>query len=300
MELIEIVPNVSEGSAASVVGAIAGSLPAEGECWLLDVHRDESHHRSVLTAVARPEGVVAAALRLYRAATEKIDLNRHRGEHPRIGAVDVFPVVALADGSRSRAVELVHRVARAVAEACELPVFLYGDAARSPDRRDLLWLRKGGFELLAERMAAEDLVPDYGPQRPHKTAGATAIGARGFLIAYNVELLTADRSVAAGIARRVRASSGGLPEVRALPMELRPFGRTQVSMNLTNFRVTSLATAFDAVLFEARKRGVEVVRSEIVGLIPEAAAFPGMEERLKLDRPPGILEAKIREAGLAG
>ncbi|MGH9337915.1 MAG: glutamate formimidoyltransferase, partial [Vicinamibacteria bacterium] len=268
------------------------------DVWLLDRHRDGSHNRAVLTAVARPHAMLEASMRLVERSLDRIDMRRHRGEHPRIGAVDVLPFVPLGTMEWEKVRELGRNVGKEIARTFGLPVFLYAEAALRPENRELPRLRRGGFETLEKRMASSELVPDYGPKAPHVTAGATAVGVRDFLIAYNVELATPDRAVARVIARRIRASSGGLPHLKALGFELADRGRAQVSMNLMDFRVTSLEAAFDAVVREAGSLGVSVVRSEIAGLVPEAAAFEGMVERLKLDRPPGILEERMRAAGV--
>jgi glutamate formiminotransferase len=298
MELLELVPNVSEGRSKVDVDAIAEAFALADGVWLLDRHSDASHNRSVLTAVARPDSVLATAARLIERAIARIDLRRHRGVHPRIGALDLLPLVPLEGFSRERAKAIATAVGRAIAESFGLPVFLYADSASRPENRELPRLRRGGFEALEARMEASELVPDFGPNRPHPTAGAVIVGLRSLLIAYNVELRTPDRAVAQAIARRVRASSGGLPHLKALGFELSDPPRAQVSMNLTDFRVTSLQAAFDAVEQEAARLGVEVARSEIVGLIPEEAAFEGMVERLSLEAPPGILERRMREVGL--
>lgn len=298
MELLELVPNVSEGRSKAVVNDIAEALALGGGVRVLDRHSDDSHNRSVLTAVAEPDSVLEASRRLVERAIARIDLRNHRGVHPRIGALDVLPVVPLGGFSRDRAKALAIAVGRDIADSFGIPVFLYAESAVRPENRELPRLRRGGFEALEARMAASELVPDYGPNRPHPTAGAVAVGVRSLLIAYNVELRTPDRAVAQAIARRIRASSGGIPHLKALGFELSNPPRAQVSMNLTNFRATSLQTAFDAVEKEATRLGVEVARSEIVGLIPEAAAFEGMVERLSLAAPPGILEERMREAGL--
>jgi glutamate formiminotransferase len=228
-------------------------------------------------------------------AVRLIDLRFHRGEHPRFGALDVFPLVPLEGVSRDQVVAIAGQVADELARTFDLPVFLYGAAARVPEHEALPRLRRGGFEALARRMTAGELVPDFGPARPHETAGACAVGVRDFLIAYNVELLTSERPIAEAVARKVRASAGGLPHVQALGFERVGRRSTQVSMNLTDFRVTSLKRAFDAVKAEAGKLGVEVLRSEIVGLVPAAATFPGMARRLELDREPGVLEERMRD-----
>lgn len=298
MHLLELVPNVSEGRSTAKVDDIARAF-ADGEgVWLLDRHSDESHNRSVLTAVAKPDSVLDASLCLVERSIAEIDLRRHRGVHPRIGAVDVLPLVPLGGYSRESARKLAMNVGRRIAERFAIPVFLYAESALRPENRELPRLRRGGFEALERRMAASELVPDYGPNRPHPTAGAVAVGTRSLLIAYNVELRTPDGAVAKAIARRIRASGGGLPHLKALGFELSNPARAQVSMNLTDFRVTSLQAAFDAVAREAARLGVEVARSEIVGLIPEEAAFDGMVERLSLDRSPGILEQRMRQVGL--
>ncbi|MGH9391583.1 MAG: glutamate formimidoyltransferase [Vicinamibacteria bacterium] len=298
MELLELVPNVSEGRSKGAVDDIAEAFALGEGVRVLDRHSDGSHNRSVLTAVAEPDSVLEASGRLVERAVARIDLRHHRGVHPRIGAVDLLPLVPLGGFSRDRAKALANAVGRDIADSFGIPVFLYADSALRPENRELPRLRRGGFEALEARMAASKLVPDYGPNRPHPTAGAVAVGVRSLLIAYNVELRTSDRAVAQAIARRIRASGGGLPHLKALGFELSNPPRAQVSMNLTDFRVTSLQTAFDAVEREAARLGVEVARSEIVGLIPEAAAFEGMVERLALDSAPGILEQRMREAGL--
>lgn len=298
MPLVELIPNVSEGRSIETVEEIAKAFSSASAVWLLDVHRDPSHHRSVLTAVARPGAVSRAVHRLFERALALVDLRAHRGVHPRIGAVDVLPLVPLAELSRKSAVALAHAVGREIAREFGIPVFFYGDAALNPANAELPRLRRGGFEALERRMAEGDLVPDVGPSAPHPTGGATVVGVRGLLIAFNVELSTPNLAAARAIARRVRASSGGLSGVKALGFELGHRGRAQVSMNLTEFRLTSILAAFDAVNREAEALGVAVARSEIVGLLPAAASFPDIEERLKLDSPPGILEERMSEAGV--
>lgn len=298
MELIEIVPNVSEGRSPIKVQAIARALEDEGRAWLLDVHSDPSHHRSVLTAVVRVDAIVETCCRLCQASIENIDLRHHQGEHPRIGALDVLPLVSLDAKSRARTIELAREVGSELARRFELPVFLYGMAAETEDAPILSRLRRGGVEALGARLASGELVPDFGPRQPHKTAGATAVGARDFLIAYNVNLRTPDVNVAKSIARSVRASSGGLPSVQALGMSLHHRNLAQVSMNLPDFRTTSLRTVFEAVSREASARGVTIDHSEIVGLIPAAAEWETMKKDLMLEKEPGILEERMKEAGI--
>lgn len=296
MTLVEMVPNVSEGRDEACIDALAQALREAPSVLLLDLHRDPSHHRAVLTAAAPPEACPGAALALVERAVELVDLTRHEGVHPRIGAVDVLPFVPLGAVPMETVVALARDVARRIAARFALPVFLYGEAALVPSHRELADLRRGGSEGLAERLARGELAPDFGPAAPHETAGATAVGARPFLIAYNVNLETRELGIARAIARRVRASGGGLRNVKAMGVELGHRSLCQVSMNLTDFRVTSLVAAFDAVARRAAEAGVAVASSEIVGLVPEAAAFEGMESRLRLESPPGILEKRIAEA----
>jgi glutamate formiminotransferase len=298
MALVELIPNVSEGRSIEIVDDLSRAFDFAPDVRLLDVHRDPSHHRSVLTGVGRPDAVPEAVRRLYERSVSLIDLRVHRGVHPRIGAVDVLPFVPLAGLSREQTVALAHRVGHSIARDFGVPVFFYGEAAIRPENEDLPRLRRGGFEALGLRITTGELVPDCGPSSPHPTAGATAVGVRGFLIAFNIELATAELAAARFIARRIRASSGGLSRVKALGFELGKRGRAQVSMNLTDFRVTSILAAFETVAREAEALGVEVARSELVGLVPAAATFPEMKERLKLDSPPGILEERMREAGI--
>ncbi|HXV63706.1 MAG TPA: glutamate formimidoyltransferase [Vicinamibacteria bacterium] len=294
--LVEIVPNVSEGRRRDVVHAIADSLGRAEGVWLLDVHSDPSHNRSVLTAVVRPGALTNAVSRLVSPSLELIDMRTQRGEHPCIGSVDVLPFVPLRGLSPTRLQALVRETARTVAESFGLPVFLYADSSPRGHRRELAQLRRGGFQGLSGRMASGELVPDFGPGEPHPTAGAMAVGVRDFLIAYNVNLRTENVAVAKAIARAIRASNRGLPRVQALGFELTPRGCVQVSMNLTDFRVSSLETVFRAVEKEARRHKVEIAGSEIVGLLPRAATFENIVERLALEEPPGILEEKISEA----
>lgn len=294
MRLVELVPNVSEGRDRAALEELTTAFREVPGLYLLDLHSDPSHHRSVLTAVARPESAAPAVLALVERAVELIDLRKHRGAHPRIGAVDVVPLVPLETMQRDETIALARDVAREIAERLALPVFLYGDAAARPHYEELSFLRRGGFEALEERMARGELVPDFGPPTPHPSAGATAVGVRDLLLAYNVNLKGPNPAAARAIAGRVREAGGGLPAVKALGIALAHRGLSQVSMNLTDFRKTSLTAAFDRVREEAFALGVEVESSEIVGLVPEAAAFEGMEERLLLEEPPGILEERLR------
>ena len=269
--LVECVPNFSEGQRIEVIEAIAGAIRATG-ARVIDVQADAAHNRMVVTFVAEPDLAVDAVMAGASVATDRIDLRKHRGEHPRMGALDVVPFVPFADLPMSICVELAHVFGARLSKELGVPVYYYGDAATRPERRELEKVRRGGFEDLVEHIGDPDRQPDEGLPRVHPTAGATAVGARIPLIAYNVNLETTDLQVAKDIAKRIRASSGGLPNVKALGFALAERGLVQVSMNLTDYRVTNIWKVFTVIREEARRRGVEVKESEIVGTVPLAAA----------------------------
>lgn len=297
--MFECVPNISEGRDRGVIDSIAHAVAATPGVHLLHLHTDPDHNRSVLTYVAEEaEPIAAATLALYEHALPRIDLRKHTGEHPRIGAVDVTPFVPLAGTTMQECVTLAENVGQEVASRFDLPVYLYEHAARHDYRRELPKIRSGGFAGLSERIRDPRWTPDFGPSRVHPSAGASVIGARIILIAFNVQLHSDRFEVARAIARKVRASSGGLPFVRAIPIHLTHRGIVQVSMNLLDYRQTSLKQVFDAVREEASQHGVEILSSEIVGMVPEAALFEGARESLRLENlsPEIILERRI--AGL--
>jgi glutamate formiminotransferase len=271
MKIIECVPNVSEGRNRQTIDAVAAVISRTPGVKLLDVCVDGDHHRSVFTFIGEPEAVVGAALQGLSAALERIDMRDHRGVHPRIGAVDVVPFVPLRGASMKDAVEAAHRFGHAFGEKNGVPVYFYGEAALSPRRRELPDIRRGGYEGLRERMSDPSWKPDAGPAAFLPKYGATAAGARQPLIAFNVNLKTNNLRAAKDIARKVRFSSGGLRHVKALGVPLESRDIVQVSMNLTDFRETSVRKAFHAVKDEAAKQGVEILESELIGLIPEAA-----------------------------
>lgn len=280
--LLECVPNIAEGRDPGVVRAVAEAFTSAGGT-LLDVSSDADHHRSVITFAGLPSEVVEGAVRGARAAQQAIDLTRHRGAHPRMGATDVVPFVPLGRATMGHAVAAAERAAERIASELGIPTFLYGEAARAPARRDLAWVRKGEFEGLSQSVPTDpERVPDFGPRRLHPTAGASAVGARFFLIAYNVNLDTRDLTVAKRIAKEIREKDGGLPGVKALGFDLAERGLVQVSMNLVDYRRTSPAQVYDVIAAKAAALGVEVVESELVGLIPEAAVPPGFAERVRL------------------
>jgi glutamate formiminotransferase/formiminotetrahydrofolate cyclodeaminase len=288
--LVECVPNFSEGKDPAVLEALRAAIVAVPGVRLLDVQADAAHHRSVFTFVAPPEAAVEAAFGAMRVARERIDLTKHAGEHPRLGATDVVPFVPVSGMTMEDCVALARRLAERVGNELQIPVFLYARAAQRPERVLLPDVRKGEFEGLQGRM----LEPDFGPNRVHPTAGATAIGARPFLVAYNIYLDTADVSIAKEIAKKIRTSSGGLPAVQASGFEVE--GLAQVSMNLLDIDITPPATVFGAVKALAEKRGVGVKKSEIVGLIPERAVIGAAGAALQLpDAADHLLEAKIRK-----
>lgn len=269
--IIECVANVSEGRDARVLAAMAEAIRAVAGVHLADVHGDPDHHRSVFTMLGSPPAVAAAALALAEAALPRIDMREHRGLHPRLGALDVVPFVPLGDAPMTAAIDVACRVGAALAERHAVPVYFYGAAARSPGRRELPDVRRGGYEALAARLATPAGAPDAGPARFDARAGAIVVGARDVLVAYNVWLETADVEIARAVARAVRERDGGLPAVRALGVALASRGLVQVSMNLLDYRVTALPAVFERVQREATRRGVAVRRAELVGLAPRGA-----------------------------
>ena len=281
--IIESVPNVSEGRRHEVVDRIASAILGVAGVRLLDVSADPAHNRSVYTFIGAPAAVREAALALYTAALANIDMRRHRGVHPRIGAVDVLPLVPLSGATMEDCVDLALELGRLVAERFGLPVYFYEEAAVRPERRRLEAIRRGGFEGLGVRMADPAWSPDCGPPTPHESAGATVIGARRVLIAFNVNLTTDRLEVARRIARVVRESSGGLPHVKAIGVALAERGLVQVSMNLTNPAVTPLHEVFDVIAREAARENVEIAGSEVIGLAPLDAIVATARARLRLD-----------------
>ena len=278
MALIECVPNVSEGRRPRVVTAIADAIESVEGVRLLDHSSDVAHNRSVFTFAGEADAVQRAALAVFATAIPAIDLRTHRGTHPRLGAVDVVPFIPLGGATMPDCVRLARSTAETVWERFQVPVFLYEEAASNDARRNLAEIRRGEFEGLAAKMTAPEWAPDYGSARPHPTAGATAIGARAPLVAFNVNLASNDLSIAKAIAATIRESSGGLPFVKALGVALDHRGIVQVSMNMTNFEKTSLLRVFEVIRRESERRGARILESEIVGLVP-AAALPHDPER---------------------
>src|SRR6266516_308274 len=288
-QLVECVPNFSAGRDPATIDALRAAMIAVPGVQLLDVQTDASHNRSVFTFVAPPAAAVDAAFAAMRVATERLDLTKHSGEHPRMGATDVVPFVPVAGVTMDDCVALARRLGERVGTELEIPVFLYARAATRSDRVLLPDVRKGEFEGMRGRM----LEPDFGPNRVHPTAGVTAIGARPFLVAYNVYLDTQDVTIAKEIAKQIRTSSGGLPAVQASGFIVD--GLAQVSMNLLDIDITSPAVVFNAIKVRAEKRSVAVQKSEIVGLIPQRALVGAAETALRLSNAAShVLETKIR------
>ena len=271
-KLIECVPNISEGRRRDVAEAIAQAADGPGR-KLIDLSMDPDHNRSVITIVGEPDGLLDGVLGLASKAAELIDLNVHRGEHPRMGAVDVIPFIPVRGVTMADCIDLSRSVGERIAEELAIPVYLYEESATREERRNLATIRKGQFEGFAEKIKDPQWEPDFGEARIHPTAGVVAVGAREFLIAYNIDLATSDLSVAKEIARAVRYSSGGLRYVKALGFPLSEKGIVQVSMNLTNFKKTPILRVFELVKREAERWGVMVIGSEIVGTLPRRALY---------------------------
>jgi len=270
--LIECVPNFSEGRDSARMEALAAAMSGVAGAWVLDRHSDPDHNRSVITLAGEPEAVAEAALRGVGAAAELIDLNQHRGIHPRMGATDVLPFVPVEGVTMEECAALAHQTGRRIWERYQVPVYFYEAAALRPERTALEQVRKGQFEgLRREAPLDSSRAPDVGGPQLHPTAGAIAVGARKFLIAYNINLNTPDAAIAQAIARAIRASTGGLPAVKAMGIALASRGISQVSMNLTDFERTSLQQVYEAVQREAGRHGCTIAGSEIVGLVPQKA-----------------------------
>jgi glutamate formiminotransferase len=296
--LVECVPNFSEGCDAGTIGAILSAVRAVPGAHLLDSTSDCDHNRTVLTLAGSPAAMQEAAYAAIRCAAKRIDLRHHMGVHPRIGATDVVPFVPLHGISMEACAGLARALAGRVGDELGLPVYLYGEAAARPERKKLSVIRKGGYEELAAVITTDPArQPDFGPARLGP-AGATAIGTRGPLIAFNIYLRTDDLETARRIARRIRASSGGLPALEAMGVMVG--GRSQVSMNLTDYTRTSMTQAYSAVGAEAGRLGVEIDSSELIGLIPQAACreWSAADIRLKDFSDNRILECRLKQAGL--
>lgn len=297
--IVECVPNFSEGRNQATIQALVDAVASVADVRLLDQTMDRDHHRSVLTIVGEPEAMVEAAFRAIRVATDLIDLRKHAGGHPRIGATDVVPFVPIKGTTMQDCVQLARRLGQRVGKELGIPVFLYERAASHQDHAPLESIRRGGLEGLAFRMASDaDWSPDFGPSYLHKTAGAIIIGARPPLIAFNVNLHSTNLDVARSIARTIRESNGGVPHLKAIGVELASRRLVQVAMNLTDYQVTPMHVAFEAVRAQASLHGVEVAGSEIIGLVPQGALVEAAIDALTVHHfnRTQVLETKIEAA----
>src|SRR3989442_6119681 len=271
-KIVECVPNFSEGRRPEVVDAIVSAITSVSGVYLLGREMDADHNRAVITIVGSPESIGWAAVRGVEVAVRHIDLTKHQGEHPRIGAADVIPFVPIRGVTLDDCVEIAKSVGREIAEKFHVPVYFYEAAATQPGRANLENIRRGQFEGLRDEIGTNpDRKPDFGEPRIHPTAGATVVGARKPLIAYNINLNTSDAKIAKDIAKSIRTSSGGLPYVKAMGIELKARNQAQVSMNLTDFEQTPVHQVFEQVKREAERHGTTVAGSEIIGLIPQKA-----------------------------
>ena len=296
MAVIECVPNVSEGRRQDVIDRLTETLRTVPGMRVLDVQSDAAHNRSVFTLAGDAAAMSAGIPKLFEGAIKEIDLTTHKGEHPRMGAVDVTPLIPIDGVTMAECVELAKSIAQDVASRFSLPIYLYEEASTNPERKNLEDIRRGEFEGLSAKMAKPGWAPDFGPTAPHPTAGASVIGARMPLIAYNINLATNRLDVAKKIATAVRHSSGGLRFVKAMGIPLEDRGIVQVSMNLTNYEKTPIFRVFEMVKREAERYGVSVLESEIVGLVPAAALRQSIEWYLQLEGFSGeqVLENKLR------
>jgi len=278
LKLIESVPNFSEGRRENVVKEIIAEAEKYKGVWILDWSMDPDHNRSVVTLVGNPEPLLEALFDMVKKASEVIDMREHKGEHPRMGATDVVPLVPIMGTTMKECVEYSKKLGKRIGDELKIPVYLYERSATKPERENLSNIRKGEFEGFFEKIKKPEWKPDFGPSQVHPTAGVTAVGAREFLIAFNVNLGTDNIDIANKIAKAVRHISGGFRYVKAIGVELKDKGMVQVSMNLTNYKKSPMFRVFEVIKREAERYGVPVVSSEIIGLIPllalvESAAF---------------------------
>ena len=300
--IVECVPNFSEGRNQATVRSLVNAVESMPGVWLLNRTMDRDHHRSVLSFAGEPDAVVEAAFRAIRVATDLIDLRKHKGVHPRVGATDVVPFVPVRGATMQDCIQLAKRLGQRVGTELEIPVFLYEHAAMHRDHAPLESVRRGGLRGLAFRLASDpDWTPDFGPPHLHKTAGAMVIGARPPLIAFNVNLRSTDLALARSIAKDIRQSNGGLPHLKAIGVELASRQLVQVAMNLTDYVITPIHVAFEAVRARAAEQGVAVAGSEVIGLVPQAALVQAAAHSLALEQfdSTQVLEMRL-EAWLSG
>ena len=282
-QIIESIPNISEGRNQEVIEACVDQIRTTPGCTLLNYSSDPNHNRTVITYIGDAKGVEEASVKLAKKAVELIDLTKHEGEHPRMGCVDVMPFVPIKDATNEECIELSHRVGSRIAEEADLPVFLYELSAQKPARKNLATVRKGQFEGMAEKVQQEEWEPDFGGRRIHPTGGIVAVGARPPLVAYNLNLNTSDVTIASKIAKIIREKDGGLNNVKAMGFMLEDRNIAQVSINMTDFRVTPLYRVTEMVKMEAARYGVQVIGSEVIGLCPMKALIDSAEYYLQIE-----------------
>ncbi|WP_250227312.1 glutamate formimidoyltransferase [Anaeropeptidivorans aminofermentans] len=282
-KLVECIPNFSEGRDTEVINTLVETAKSVPGVMLLDYSSDASHNRSVFTLVGDPDGIAEAAFRLCKVASEKIDMTKHTGEHPRMGATDVIPFVPVKDTTAEECIEISKKVAKRIYDELQIPIFLYEDSAASEKRRNLAAVRKGQFEGMPEKLLQEEWAPDFGERKIHPTAGITAVGARMPLVAFNVNLNTSDINIANAIAKTIRSSSGGYKFCKAIGVMLEDRNIAQVSMNMVNYEGTPLYRAYEAIRFEAERWGVSIIGSEVIGLTPVKALVDCAEYYLKIE-----------------
>ncbi len=297
-KIIECVPNFSEGRDKVKIEKIVEPFRSKAGVKLLDYSNDEDHNRMVVTVVGEPEPLKEALLEAIGVAVEVIDLRVHQGQHPRMDAVDVVPFIPIKNATMDECIALSKEVGAEIASRFGIPVFLYEKSASAPHRENLAAIRKGEFEGMAEKIHQPEWQPDFGPAERHPSAGTVAVGARMPLVAYNINLNTPDLDIAHGIAKRIRYIGGGLRFCKAMGVELKDRGITQVSINMTDFTRTHLYQAMEMVRFEARRYGVSVIGSEIIGLVPMEALVDTASYYLGLENfsMQQVLESRIMEA----
>lgn len=283
-KLVECIPNFSEGRDETIINALVAEAKSVPGVTLLDYSFDNSHNRSVFTMVGSPEGVAEAAFRLCKLASEKIDLRKHEGEHPRMGATDVIPFVPVKDCTTEECIEISKQVAQRVNSELNIPVYLYESSATTPKRQNLAAIRKGQFEGFAEKIKEAEWAPDYGKAEIHPSAGVVAIGARPPLVAFNVNLDTDNLEIANNIAKILRGSSGGYKYCKSIGVFLDDRNIAQVSMNMVNYEGTPLYRTYETIRFEAARYGVNIIGSEIIGLTPAKALIDCAEYYLKIEQ----------------
>ncbi len=283
-QVVEFIPNFSEGRDQKVIDALVAESKSVPGVVLLDYSSDASHNRSVFTLVGDPKGIAEVAFKLCKLASESIDMRKHAGEHPRMGATDVMPFVPIKEISIEECVEISKQVAKRVWEELGIPSFLYESSAARPERTNLATCRKGQFEGMPEKLLQEEWAPDFGERKIHPSAGITAIGARPPLVAFNINLGTSDINIANAIAKTVRASSGGFKYCKGIGVMLEDRNIAQVSMNMVNFEGTPLYRVFEVVRAEAKRWGVPIIGSEIIGLTPAKALVDCAEYYLQIEQ----------------